>query len=144
MAIKRLASGKVRGTNVALATANSELVAVYTVPANKKAIIKEIVSKARVNPATSSVALYILKTGGTDIPTANSTAIMSLDSDGIGDAVPIRSAAASETDITRTAMTLTLEAGDAIKVRFANGSGGNLNLTTADFSLQVEISGDET
>ena len=138
--IKSLFSGKTRGTNAALPATTQELVTVYTVPALKTAIIKEILMFGFTAAASVHYQLYVLKSGGVDV--AGSTTPIEASSANTGDCIPLDTDRTANLASTRTAMNLVLNAGDAIKMRIVNVSGGALTDLTTGY--QLAISGDET
>ena len=141
MTLAVIKSGQVLGATAVLATNTRERILLYTVPAGKTAVVKEIVTKLTsvVNPgATGGIDIYVLKSGGTDVLTTSGLNFTNIAIATIGDAVPIVTSLTSA--VVRTAMTLILEAGDALKLSIGNLSGGNIDTTLMSTSLQ--ISGD--
>lgn len=140
MTLKSLFSGKIRGTNAALPATTQELVTIYTVPALKTALIKEIVMYGFTAAASVHYQLYVLKSGGTDV--SGSTTPIEASSANVADTIPLDDDRTANLARTRTAMNLILNTGDAIKLRIVNVSAGALtDLTTG---LNIAISGDES
>lgn len=137
MALKRLYSGRVRGTNAALAAPNSEHITIYTVPASKVAVIKNITYWPRGNSASVTVTIYVLKTGLTDSVTTNYLGSTLANHDVITLAASFASNAAMGTLNT----TVILEAGDKLNVEIAVTTG---TVDVTGIGVNIHVSGDES
>lgn len=140
--VTRLASGVFFGANASLATSNSESVTLYTVPASKYAVIRDLFYVWRSNNANILMQLYVLKSGGTD---AGTTSVNDIDdaTNDMGDTISLSSAQASTAGGVNSATApayMILSAGDIIKVRLMNSTGATQNMTTR--GLVIHISGD--
>ena len=132
MALTSLFLGKDATSVLSTAVARGVL---YTVPTGKTAIVKEILLVVRAAVIDQWIVLYVLKSGGTDDTTTGAIAVNN-------DAVPIMTQAGlnqSTPILTVLARNLVLAAGDAIKLKTWNNSGGTLVN-----NLSIAISGDET
>jgi len=149
MVWKTLKNGQIVGTNTALVTANSENVVIYTVPAGKTAIMREMILTPFGGNASVNFNIYILPNGATDLATnVNQSVIPNFTKAQLGGAtVGFMGDSAtlinSNTPIFNIAPAkFILSAGDQIKLRIFNSTGGNINDTT--YGVNVQISGDES
>lgn len=147
MTLKRLASGLIRGTTGGggWATNTSENYSLYTVPAGKITYIKEIIFvRWGSDVANISGQIYLLKSGGIDAETTNSTDLRNLGTSNIIDAVPFHNQFSMSTgqNVQVLGQNTILEAGDKIKFRLSNNTGGNRN--SDEYGFILDISGDES
>ena len=142
MTIKNVLSGPYKGATAALATANREHVLLYTCPAGKKFVLREIAGYTKINTNTF-FQLFILKSGGAAPATNN---VLDLAANGTtlaqsADAVPVTAQLGGGVAVLLSRATV-LNEGDALYMRLSNNTGGNFDTTT--IGIRGIVSGDET
>jgi len=140
MTLKTLAETKY--SSIVQAAANSETVDIYTVPAAKSALVKEIIAHVVKIPAGDSLHLYILKSAGVDLPANGNQTWDLIDAgaapgaDVVAESPPAGFTAIGVNILARTSI---LSTGDKLRLRYAAGAARAVDLTRA----KLLVTGDE-